>query len=106
MNKIITKDHICTFCDSRAKPIPDGDFIKCPCCGISQFEGIEYQPDVPVKELECRICKMLVEPKHQLRLDADESGGNGAVIHWYCPKCGVDNLTADDLEILEADILL
>ena len=45
MNKIIDKNHVCTFCDSTEKPKKRGDYLHCPTCGMPQFEGVVYDPD-------------------------------------------------------------
>ena len=55
MNKIIDKNHVCTFCDSTAKPKMRGDFLHCPTCGMPQFEGVIYDPDDDVAILDAEI---------------------------------------------------
>jgi hypothetical protein len=61
--------------------------------------------DAPVNELFCVNCKCGVKPCRQIRLDALESGQNADCIAWVCSICECDNYTADDVSILDAEIV-
>lgn len=81
MNKIITENHICTFCDSTEKPRQKGEFIYCPQCEMPQFEGVEFKPEASVAaEKKCFFCKVKVKPVLPIRMFPEEIGFEANII--------------------------
>ena len=61
--------------------------------------------DVPITKLRCGHCRLIVPPSHQIRLERSECGQPTDVIVWDCPSCGRENLTPDDISILDAEVI-
>ena len=78
---------------------------------MSNWSGEDFLPfdfkyaNIPVKDLVCEYCKSKESPAQQFRLHPSECGQKTTCIGWVCSKCEGMNLTADDLSVLDDEIV-
>lgn len=108
MNKTISEDHVCTFCQSTEQPEDIGAvFLQCRTCGYPQIPGVSYEPSAPkIKYFDCDTCRKMIQPIFQVRVLSDITGYLMGAFVWECPKCKIINFTPDDLGVLDDEIIL